>query len=138
MPLNDAGKIVADEWTKTAEIRQEIEMDEWVVMPNHLHGIVVITGDSVGAHGHASLQKRQGPGDRALCRSPKSIGAMIAGFKSATTKRINEFRQTPGVKLWQRNYCEHVIRNEHDLAEIREYIHNNPLKWESDTLLIPT
>ena len=137
MQLNEMGKIVADEWIKSSEIRREIDLDEWVVMPNHFHGIIVITGDSVRAHGRAPLQKPQGVSDRELYRTPKSIGAMIAGFKSASTKRINQLRQTPGAKLWQRNYWEHVIRNEHDLSEIREYICNNPIKWEFDRLYIP-
>ncbi len=137
MQLNEMGKIVADEWIKSSEIRREIDLDKWVVMPNHLHGIIVITGDSVGAHGRAPLKKPQGVRDKELYRKPKSIGAMIAGFKSASTKRINQLRQTPGAKLWQRNYWEHVIRNEHDLSEIREYICNNPIKWEFDRLYIP-
>lgn len=57
---------------------------------------------------------------------------MLAGFKSAVTKRINELRGTPYKPVWQRNYYEHVIRNEDDLNEIREYIANNPLKWDLD------
>jgi len=149
MVLNDAGGIVADEWLKTARIRQEIELDEWVVMPNHFHGIVVITrrgdrpvalvGDAQGNSGDRGNSRYSGnSGDRRspLPRGPqpKSIGALMAGFKSAATKRINELRQTPGTKIWQRNYWEHVIRNGVDLHEIREYIQNNPLKWELDNL----
>ncbi|HHE31532.1 MAG TPA: hypothetical protein ENL07_02550 [Chlorobaculum parvum] len=137
MQLNEAGRIVAEEWMKSAEIRQEIKLDEWVIMPNHFHGIVVITSDSVRAHGRAPVQKPRGASDRPLCRPPKSIGAMIAGFKSAATKHINAYRQTPGEKLWHRNYWEHVIRNEHDLAEICEYIRNNPAKWEFDGFYLP-
>lgn len=122
---------------KSAEIRQEIKLDEWVVMPNHFHGIVVITCDSVWAHGRAPVQKPRGVSDRSLYRPPKSIGAMIAGFKSAATKRINAHRQTSGEKLWHRNYWEHVIRCEHDLAEICEYIRNNPVKWQFDGFYLP-
>jgi REP element-mobilizing transposase RayT len=120
MVLNDAGKIVADEWMRTGEIRDEIELDEWVVMPNHFHGIVMIRrGDRPVA---PTL-----PGPR-----PKSIGSLMSGFKSAVTKRINDIRNSPGAKIWQRNYYEHIICNENELNSIREYIVNNPLKWEFD------
>ncbi len=140
MRLNEAGKIVADEWKRSAEIRREIELDEFIVMPNHIHGIVIITKPNVGATGRSPLRddtQRRDDNDRGRSplRSgpvPKSIGAFVAGFKSATAKRINEMRRTPGVPVWQRNYYEHIIRNEKDLSEIREYIMNNPLKWEWD------
>jgi len=69
---------------------------------------------------------------RVPLRTPKSLGAFIAGFKSAATKRINALRHTPSRPVWQRNYYEHVIRNEIDLQEISEYIQNNPLKWLED------
>jgi REP element-mobilizing transposase RayT len=59
---------------------------------------------------------------------------MVAGFKSAATARINKIRNTPGVKLWQRNYWEHIIRNETELNRLREYIRYNPAEWESDEL----
>jgi REP element-mobilizing transposase RayT len=62
----------------------------------------------------------------------KSLGAIMGSFKSATTKRINQIRSNPGVPLWQRNYYEHIIRNEQDLQDIREYIAGNPIKWEED------
>jgi putative transposase len=61
---------------------------------------------------------------------PKLVGR----FKMLSAKRINELRQTPGTKLWQRNYWEHIIRNEPELNRIREYIRNNPDQWESDAL----
>jgi REP element-mobilizing transposase RayT len=125
MWLNALGEIVAEEWERTPTIRAEMELDEWVVMPNHIHGIVVITtvgvGADVGADGRPPLQ-----------RAPKSLGAFVAGFKSVVTKRINEHRATPGQPVWQRNYYEHIIRNEAALAHLRAYIHNNPLKWALD------
>jgi len=60
------------------------------------------------------------------------LGSIVAGFKSSVTHRINQLRGTPGRPVWQRNYYEHVIRNEIDLEETREYILNNPLKWLED------
>ncbi len=66
-------------------------------------------------------------------RSPsQTIGAIVRGFKSAVTKRINKIRNMPGAPVWQRNYYEHIIRNERELNKTREYIINNPLQWELD------
>lgn len=124
MRLNELGQVVEMEWLKTAKIRDNVELDEFVVMPNHIHGIVVITESYVGATGRSPLPN--GP-------APKSIGAIIAGFKSAVTKRVNEMRHTPGVPIWQRNYHEHIIRDEDDLHQIQLYIVNNPLRWELDS-----
>ena len=125
MVLNKYGKIVADEWKKTAEIRREIELDEWIVMPNHFHAIVVMT-DPVGAIHELPLQMSQK--QRRKMTLPKLIGR----FKMLSSKRINKLRNTPGTKLWQRNYYEHIICNDDELHCTREYIINNPLKWESD------
>jgi len=123
MVLNDAGKILADEWIKPGDIRDEIELDAWVVMPNHFHGIVMIRrGDRPVAPTPTPL-----PGPR-----PKSIGSLMCGFKSTVTKCINKIRQTPGISVWQGNYYEHIIRNETELDNIRQYIINNPLNWQSD------
>ena len=124
--LNPIGKIVDDEWRLSATLRDEIELDEWVVMPNHVHGVVVIDtsrrGDRpVGAYSHTPL------------RSPsKTVGAMVRGFKSAATRRINELRGTPRVPVWQRNYYEHIIRDDDALNRIRQYIIDNPAQWASD------
>jgi len=125
MRLSDAGLMVADEWVRTAALRSNIGLDEWVVMPNHLHGILVITESRCGG------VLPYAP----TFRSPsQTIGAIVRGFKSAVTKRINEFRQTPCEKLWQRNYHEHIVRDDADLARIREYIRHNPAQWDKDSL----
>ncbi|MCC6803038.1 MAG: hypothetical protein IT319_09150 [Anaerolineae bacterium] len=122
--LNTFGAIVQEEWLKTPSIRAEIELDEFVVMPNHFHGIVAIV--DVGAHGRAPLQTP------ALYRPPRSLGALVAGFKSAVTKRINDQRGMSCARVWQRNYYEHVIRNESSLNDIRSYIQTNPACWAED------
>jgi len=123
MHPNDAGRMVQEEWFRSAKIRREIELwpDEFVVMPNHIHGIVWIHHDCKGDRPVALT----GP-------PPKSLGALMAGFKSITTKRINAWRGAPGQPVWQRNYYEHVIRNDDTLNRIREYIINNPLQWAMD------
>ncbi|MEJ2210960.1 MAG: hypothetical protein P8129_18235, partial [Anaerolineae bacterium] len=69
-----------------------------------------------------------------LGRPPKSLGSFVAGYKSAVTKQINQLRNLPGTRFWQRNYWEHVIRDKDALARIREYIENNPARWEEDQL----
>ena len=120
--LNELGRIAAEEWLKSAQVRTEIELDTWVVMPNHIHGIVMITDD-----------RRKS--DRSVAPSgprPRSLGALMAGFKSAATKRINTMRGTPGASVWQRNYYEHVIRNESALNRIRQYVADNPARWSED------
>ncbi len=120
--LNEFGRMAAEEWLNSARIRIEIELDAWIVMPNHIHGIVIIVN-------------KRCRGDRPVARSgprPSSLGAMMAGFKSATTKRINTMRGTPGASVWQRNYYEHVIRNESALDRIRQYIADNPAGWSED------
>jgi putative transposase len=132
--LNQFGEIVKEEWLRTEQIRPEITMDEFMVMPNHMHGIIMIRNDipniSVGAY-------RRTPKDRAhinapLRREPKTLGSIIAGFKSVVTHRINLLRKTPLTPIWQRNYYEHVIRDEENLNRIRQYIIDNPVKWDED------
>ena len=92
-------------------------------MPNHIHGIIVITDAPARATGRSPLQS--GP-------TKRSLGAFVGGFKSAITKRIGELRGLPRTPVWQRNYYEHVIRNEESLHRIREYILDNPTRWEFD------
>ena len=132
MKLNNIGRIIADEWLQTAAIRQEIQLDEWVVMPNHFHGIVCIRSRG----GDRRVAPTERPVAKAVGPKSKSIGAIMAGFKSAVTRRVNEMRGTPGAKLWQRNYWEHIIRSEPELNGLREYIHNNPARWTLDRLYV--
>jgi putative transposase len=130
MELNEFGVIVRDEWIKSAAIRSEIELDEFVVMPNHFHGIVFLRrGDRLVAH---NGDRPVAPTGRQPGPQTRSVGALMAGYKSAVTKRINENRRTSGMPVWQRNYYEHVIRNDEELNGIREYIMNNPLNWDLD------
>jgi len=125
MRLNDAGRIVFEEWIKTGEIRNEIELDRWVVMPNHFHGILIISVCRGTARRAPTAERFGQP-------VSGSIPTIIRSFKSAVTKRINELAGTPGVQLWQRNYFEHIIRNEGELNRIRQYILDNPVRWDTD------
>jgi len=152
MALNECGCVVRDEWLKTAAIRTGIQAGEFVVMPNHFHGIVIISETIVGGIDKRAIRELP------LCPYDHSVGAIhespilespvplrqqrrqmalskiIGRFKMLTAKRINEIRQSPGVSVWQRNYYEHVIRNEDDYRKIAEYIADNPRRWEEDVL----
>ncbi len=139
MVLNEWGKVVAEELIRSVDVRSEIELDKWIIMPNHVHIIVVIiaaqglapesdpnTTNNM-AHSHAPLRAKP-----EFKRQSRSIGSFIVGFKSITTKCINIQRNTPGISLWQRNYYEHIIRDERELNKIRRYSINNPPQWEYD------
>ncbi|NJD23597.1 MAG: transposase [Melioribacter sp.] len=124
MLLNDVGIIIDDEWNKTKLIRSNIDLDFYVIMPNHLHGIIIINESGRGVSQYA-------PTTDDMFHSPShTLGAIIRGFKSSSTKRINIKLCTPNKPLWQRNYYERIIRNEKELYHIRNYIQQNILKWD--------
>ena len=130
MILNDFGRVVEREWTKSQEIRAEIELDVFQVMPNHFHGIIRINqiDANVGAHCDVPLRQKEQFGKS----TKNSVPTIIKLFKASVTKRINIIRGEPGHPVWQRNYYEHVIRNENELDRIREYIINNPFNWQDE------
>jgi len=125
MAFTTCGELVRAEWLASARIRQEIALDAFVVMPNHLHGIVAIVGVGADAVRPAPPAKRLGP-------RPRSLSTLISGFKAATTRRINALHGTVGVLVWQRNYFDRIVRNEQECEAIREYIIHNPRRWELD------
>ena len=129
MKLSSIGDIIQQEWNKSFEIRRELFCDTFMIMPNHLHAIVRIDNDGVETHGRASLQK-----SGIAYRSPKSISSFVAGFKSAVTKRINEWYNTPGKSLWQSRFYDHIIRDSYEYINIQNYILENPLNWFQDDL----
>lgn len=134
MRLNAFGEIVVAEWVRTATVRPYVELDAFVVMPNHVHGIIVLTNDRMPGRGHVRATHRVAPTETGRLEGPPSgsIGAILGQFKSLTAKSVNRLRGTPGLPVWQRNYYEHVIRNERELERAREYIVNNPAKWMLD------
>jgi len=123
--LNRLGNVVNKCWLEIPHHFPNAEVDAFVIMPNHIHGIVSIVDNCRGTACRAPTEKFGRP-------APNSLPTIIRSFKSAVTKRINSLRQTPGARLWQRNYYEHVIRNETDLNDIRQYILDNPVKWDMD------
>ncbi len=140
MFLNQIGNIVREEWLKSAQIRKEIELDEWVIMPNHLHGIVIIQnndlkiGDrgAINYEGASLAPLRNNVVNVFRQRKPRSLSSFIGGFKSSVTKRIKIFCTQSNPPVWQRNYYESIVADEQQLTRIRQYILNNPQKWEED------
>jgi len=136
MKLSALGKIVQEEWFRTAQIRQEIQLfdDEFIVMPNHGHGIIRII-ETAGADGVRPI-KREARGDdqdargASLRRKPRSLGSVMAGFKASVTSRAKRELNMAGI--WQRNYYDHIIRNDRELENIQWYIRNNALNWQQD------
>jgi len=126
--LNDIGEIAEQWWLKLENKFANIILDDHVIMPNHIHGVIIISGgrDNVGAIHELPLQRDKIERRRMLI--PKIIGY----FKMNTAKYINQLRDATGHPFWQRNYYEHIIRNENELNRIREYIQNYPLKWDLD------
>jgi putative transposase len=127
MILSEIGLIVQQEWDKSFEIRAELFCDVFVIMPDHIHAILRIV---VRTHGRAYIPQSHG----VAYRPPKSISSFVAGFKSAATKRINEFRNMPKSPVWQHRFHDHIIRNESEYFRIKEYILENPKNWNADKL----
>lgn len=131
MRLSALGRIVQEEWFKTTTLRPYVELreDEFVVMPNHLHGIIWILNDEGAVVG---AQRRCAPttGVTAINVVPRSLGAIVRAIKSAVTYRAGkELNISP---IWQRNYFEHIIRNQEDYDSIAGYIIANPEMWGQD------
>ncbi len=134
MIYNDLGEIASEPWEWLARQYDYVGLDAFVVMPNHLHGIIVLSEPSRGGsrtaptinHRNSTPNGKNSPSQR------KPLGRLIGAFKTISTKRINLLCQTPGVSVWQRNYWEHVIRNERALDAVRRYIAENPLRWDFD------
>ncbi|HZQ08356.1 MAG TPA: transposase [Anaerolineae bacterium] len=145
-------RIVETYWKKIPQHFDSVSLDEFVVMPNHLHGIILIEDARRGEAlpkvspltGHRTTIQRKrtvnnvvgnaSPLQSAMPRAVDSgsLGAIVGNFKSITARRINAVRHSPSAPVWQRNYYEHIVRHEDDLNRIRAYILNNPTQWASD------
>lgn len=113
--LSEIGSIVQDCWLELAQSNSFVQHDTWVIMPNHLHGILMLS---------------EPPEDSAS--GPKPLGRLIGAFKTTSTRRVNVLRDALGAPLWQRDFYEHIVRNDLDLSRIREYIAANPRTWLQD------
>jgi len=123
MALNEIGIIVKNCWLAIPEHYPHVKLHEFIIMPNHIHGIIEL----VGANKHSP--------DDIKFRSPsKSIGSIIRGFKIGVMKNIkaNVYSPLQNKSIWQRNYYEHIIRNDESYQKITEYIYENPKYWQTD------
>jgi REP element-mobilizing transposase RayT len=145
--LNEYGLVARREWLRSAAVRPGINLDAFVIMPNHLHGIIILTAESqsgVGADGVGAVgvganavgAPSGAPLQPALYRPPRSLSSFVACYKATVTRRINRSRDTRGARVWQRNYYERVIRDDDELAGARGYIIDNPGRWADDDYFV--
>jgi len=138
MILNEYGKTVKQCWNNLLNHYDNIELDAYVIMPNHFHGIILITDnvDNVRVRAIHELPihelPRQQQKQRQQQRRKMLLSKIVGRFKMNSAKQINQMRNTLGISVWQRNYYEHIIRNDKSLENIRNYIINNPAKWQDD------
>ena len=133
MPLNEAGQIIQSVWNGLPQFYEGIELDVFIIMPNHVHGVIVLRA-VVGAIHESPLQSiRESSAPIPITdRRQMLLSKVIGRFKMVSAKRINGLRQSRGSALWQRNYYEHIVRGDESLKRIRQYIIDNPAQWESD------
>ena len=125
MALNECGEIVKRIWNDLPNHIVGIELNDFGIMPNHIHGIITIVGMGVKRAGLEPAPTGQ-----------LGLSEIVRQLKTFSARRINENRGTPGVPVWQRNYYEHIIRNERSYADITSYIENNPVLWETDRMYV--
>jgi REP element-mobilizing transposase RayT len=133
MILNQRGKITEECWQSIPEHSQHVELGAYVTMPNHVHGIIIIHGaveNRMATNSSPSVEARRASPLRPRGTPPGSLGAIVGSFKSAVTKRIG--RELNETRIWQRNYHEHILRNEKDLQNKTDYIEANPHLWEEE------
>ena len=168
MVLNDVGNMVAQTWDWLQDQYPHVELDAFVVMPNHIHGIILLHDPNDDPRTERAQEPNQADTSRgyasrrdAACRDAsrsvrtdpirahtstatnhqgtahakaprKPLGRLIGAFKTVSTKRINQLLGTPGKAMWQGRFHDHIIRNEESLNAVRQYIAENPAKWDED------
>ncbi|MDP2935287.1 MAG: transposase [Dehalococcoidia bacterium] len=142
MVVNAYGMSVLACWGDLPHHYRNVLLDAFVIRPNHVHGIVILTGSGsevVGAGLKPAPTVPQKPAPTVTAKPAPSADAKVhplseitRAFKTFSSRRINELRRTPGVPVWQGNYYEHIIRNEDEMNRIREYIIHNPSRWAED------
>ena len=122
MILNNLGRVAEEMWQQVPVHFAEVRSDAWVVMPNHVHGNVFIAGRIAQEIQSGSQQ----------IQAPRTLGAIVGGYKSAVTRRIRRMRPDFSTPVWQRSYYDRIVRDEDELNAIREYIAENPRLWGED------
>ena len=123
MHLSSLGRIIDTHWHRLIDQADGVALDAFVIMPNHVHAILLLTQGTKSVRNSAPSSPRP---------PSRSLGAIIGNLKSVAARRINQVRRTPGARVWQRNYYEHIVRDEGELALIRAYIAQNPARWAED------
>ena len=139
MILNENGNLVKQLWMGIPKHFSNVKLDEYIVMPNHLHGIIVIDNEFPvwNAGNVGNCKERRSAFPTTMCslqnddRSKMLVSKIIHGFKSSVTRQIRKQYNNYSF-AWQKSFYDHIIRNERSLQNIREYIQNNPLKWAID------
>ncbi len=138
--------IINGAWARIPRMFAKVHLDEWILMPNHLHGILVLESRARHFPSEGMLHDPNekldvsgipAPGVNASPLPggplvPGSLGAILGNFKSITARKINSYRKMPGARVWQRNYFEHIIRSDASLERHRTYVRENPQNWISD------
>jgi putative transposase len=131
MQLNEFGRIVEEEWRRSTDLRPGLLLDEFIIMPDHMHALVGLFSNDPRmledrAHSCAALQAHA-RGSRE--RETRSLSSFIAQFKASATRRINQQRATPPRPVWQPRFFEHIVREQEKLDLARSYIRENPRRW---------
>jgi putative transposase len=140
MVLNKLGLLVEGVWRDISKHYKSVLIDEFVIMPNHVHGIIWLqdSWEQLGAMNHAptAVTNDANVGAQFIAPNPRktqpTLGEVVRAFKARASQASKTIRAVDSKILWQRNYYEHVVRNEPDLQAIREYINNNPKQWHLD------
>ncbi len=139
MLLNEYGEIVMKCWEAIPGHFMNVGCDEFIIMPNHIHGIITINcrgevsspfSEVIAPNSKIKTAPIQGGETSPLQKF--TLGQIVAYFKYQSAKRINQIRNTSGQPVWQKNYYEHIIRDDRELQAIREYVRYNLLKWDED------
>jgi REP element-mobilizing transposase RayT len=130
LQLNEYGEIVNKIWSELPKYFQSIDIDAAVIMPNHFHGIVINCDRNISTQNSTAYIQESS----LFYQRKTKLGKIIAYFKYQTTKLINQKRTMEGVRVWQRNYYDHIIRSQESLEILRKYIIENPLHWTTDQL----
>jgi REP element-mobilizing transposase RayT len=131
----DAKLAVESAWNSVLDVFTNVELDEFVVMPNHNHGIVWIIGEGAyrlhpGTWKNDGIRRHEPP--PVPVEKFETLSNIIGAFKTTAATRINKLRGIVGVSVWQKSFYDRIIRNDYELERIREYIRNNPIKWKED------
>ena len=162
MKLSSLGEIVYCQWLQLPNRFSNIILDAFIIMPNHIHGIVIINGENPPRRGEAGDTRHNSSANNLISPAspdlpnreplqllksnpcspknykkphgtiPGSVGAIIQNYKSLTSRKINTLFRAKTTTIWQRNFYEHIIRDEMDLDRIVAYIENNPISWSDD------